>query len=52
MRKKISTYAKENDLCYKTVWRMVKRGELPYVKLPSGTILIEVEDEVNEKKRV
>ena len=41
MKKKISTYAKENDLTYHTVYNMVKRGDLPSVVLPSGTILIE-----------
>lgn len=41
MRKKISTFAKENDLSYHTVWHMVNRGELNSVRLPTGTILIE-----------
>lgn len=50
MKKKISTYAKDHDLSYKTVWRMVKRGDLPYEILPSGTILIL--DDINPKKGV
>lgn len=40
MKKKISTYAKEHDISYRTVWNMVKSNKLPYEKLPTGTILI------------
>ncbi|NCD01339.1 IS607 family transposase [bacterium] len=45
MKKKISTYAKERDLNYRTVWRMVKNNQLPHEVLPSGTILV-VDDEI------
>lgn len=40
MKKKISTYAKEHNLTYQTVYKMVKRGEIPSVTLPTNTILI------------
>ncbi len=40
MKKKISTYAKENDLSYLTVYRMVKDNKLKHTVLPTGTILI------------
>jgi predicted site-specific integrase-resolvase len=49
MKKKISTYAKEHDLSYKTVWRMVKANKLSYEKLPSGTILINEDDKKDNK---
>ena len=37
---KISTYAKENDLHYRTVWNHCRQGLLEYEQLPTGTILI------------
>lgn len=41
MRKvKISQYAKENNITYRTVWNMVKSGKLKSERLPSGTILV------------
>lgn len=40
MKKKISTYAKEHNISYRTVWNMVKSNKLAYEKLPTGTILI------------
>ncbi len=40
MGKKISTYAKENELTYMAVWRMVKKDLLPHEFLPSGSIRI------------
>lgn len=48
-KKKISTYAKEHDVSYHTIWRMVKRNQLKSVRLPTGTILIIEEDEKNKK---
>lgn len=45
MRKiKISTYAKENDLCYKTVYNHFIKGILKGERLLTGTILIHVEE--------
>lgn len=41
---KISTYAKENDLHYRTVWNHCKQGLLEYEQLPTGTILVIVRD--------
>ena len=37
---KLSTYAKELGVCYKTAWRMWKRGELNAYQLPSGTVIV------------
>lgn len=37
---KISEYAKENSVTYRTVWNWVKKGLVKYEQLPSGTILI------------
>lgn len=47
-KKKISTYAKENDLTYRTVWNMVTNNLLPYEKTPTGTILILDQDKIEE----
>lgn len=52
MKQKLSTYAKEHNISYKTVWRMVKRGQLPFETLPSGTLLILSEAMLPEKTRV
>lgn len=37
---KLSQFAKENSVTYKTAWRMWKRGELEATQLPSGTIVV------------
>lgn len=37
---KLSTYAKQLGVSYKTVWRRWKRGELDAYQLPSGTVII------------
>jgi len=37
---KLSQFAKENTISYKTAWRMWKRGELDAIQLPSGTVVI------------
>ncbi len=50
MRMKISQYAKLNGLTYKTIWNYVKNGKIPFVRTPSGTILIEVEESENMLK--
>lgn len=41
MAEKISTYAKRNGLCYRTVYNHFKQGLLKGVVLATGTILIE-----------
>lgn len=38
---KISTYAKNHGLCYRTVYNHFKQGLLKGIVLPTGTILIE-----------
>ncbi|MFA5759904.1 MAG: IS607 family transposase [Clostridia bacterium] len=53
MKKKISTYAKEHNISYRTVWNMVKSNKLAYEKLPTGTILIlDSENKSNSDIRV
>lgn len=48
---KLSTYAKQLGLTYRTAWDMFKRGEIPNAyKLPSGTIIIP--DDTPQKKDV
>ena len=37
---KLSQFARQNAISYKTAWRMWKRGELQAVQLPSGTIVV------------
>ncbi len=37
---KLSQFAKENSISYKTAWRMWKRGELEAIQLPTGTVVI------------
>ena len=39
---KLSDYANSLGISYKTAWRMWQRGELNAVKLPSGTIIVNV----------
>ena len=43
MRVKISQFAKENGLSYRTIWNYVKAGLLPFITTPTGTILIDKE---------
>lgn len=50
MKKKISTYAKENDLTYLTVYNMIQRKEIPFIRTPKGTYLI-IEEE-NKKEYI
>lgn len=45
---KLSTWAKNKGLNYKTAWNMFKRGELNAEQLPSGTIIVK---EINESPR-
>ena len=37
---KLSQFAKENSISYKTAWRMWKRGELEAIQLPTGTVVV------------
>jgi len=46
-RIKLSEYAKENSLTYQTAYKYYKSGQLKGVQLPSSTILVEVEENVN-----
>lgn len=50
MKKKISTYAKEHDLKYMSVWRMVKKGLIKHEILPTGTILI-LDESLQQNKK-
>ena len=49
MNKKLSTYAKENDISYKTAWRMAKAGKINTKILPTGTILVKESIELKDK---
>ena len=44
---KLSTYAKELGVSYKTVWRLWKQGHLDAYQLPTGTVI--VKDELENK---
>jgi predicted site-specific integrase-resolvase len=48
MFKKISEYAKNNNVQYRTVWNWVKAGKIPYKRLPSGTLLVDDSHQENE----
>jgi len=52
-RIKLSKWAKENGYTYTGAYQLLKRGDFPdnYVQLPSGTILIEVDSEVETDVR-
>jgi predicted site-specific integrase-resolvase len=41
---KLSDYAKKLGVSYKTAWRMWKRGEINATQLPTGTIIVTIED--------
>jgi predicted site-specific integrase-resolvase len=45
MRIKLSEWAKQNGVCYKTAWRWFHEGKLPCkaVQISTGTILVETE---------
>ena len=49
MDMKLSTYAKQLGVSYKTVWRKWKRGELDAYQLPSGTVIIRDTKNVSNK---
>lgn len=54
MKKKLSTYAKENDVTYRTAWNRFKEGKIPNASMDKdGHILIETEPtNVSKDKRV
>lgn len=41
---KLSDYAKKIGVSYHTAWRMWNRGELKGYQLPTGTVIVEVEE--------
>ncbi len=41
---KLSEYAKLTDISYQTAWRMWKRGQLNAYQLPTGTIVVKIEE--------
>ena len=48
---KLSVWAKEKGLCYRTAWNMFHRGEISNAEqLPSGTIMVSVEAKEKLKK--
>lgn len=55
MKKKIklSQWAKDNGLLYMTAWRMIKSGRfpLPIEQLETGTILVELPDEIKSERK-
>ena len=42
---KLSQFAKQSSISYKTAWRMWKRRELEATQLPSGTIVVKLAPE-------
>jgi predicted site-specific integrase-resolvase len=42
---KLSEYAKKTGISYQTAWRMWKRGQLNAYQLPTGTVVVKIEDE-------
>lgn len=41
---KLSDYAKKTGISYQTAWRMWKRGQLNAYQLPTGTVVVRIED--------
>jgi predicted site-specific integrase-resolvase len=41
---KLSNYAKSKGISYQTAWRMWKRGELKATQLPTGTVIVDVQE--------
>jgi len=50
---KLSTWAKEQKICYQTAWRWFKKGYLNAFQLPNGTIIVDekINNGFKEKKR-
>jgi len=47
---KLSQWAKQQGICYKTAWRMWKDGKLPVSasQLPTGTVILDVDTAVSQ----
>lgn len=45
---KLSDYAKSIGVSYKTAWRMWHRGELNAEQLPSGTVIVKLDNPINK----
>ncbi|MCC5603673.1 IS607 family transposase [Nostoc favosum] len=45
---KLSDYAKSLGVSYKTAWRMWQRGELNATQLPSGTVIVKLDQPTNK----
>jgi putative resolvase len=45
---KLSDYAKSIGVSYKTAWRMWQRGELNAEQLPSGTVIVKLNNSINK----
>lgn len=46
---KLSEYAKQNSICYKTAWLHFKEGKIPNARqLPSGTVVIDEETQTDK----
>jgi predicted site-specific integrase-resolvase len=45
---KLSQWAKQNSLTYRTAHKYFKAGKLPAIQLESGTILVDLPEEVNK----
>lgn len=54
MKIKLSEWARQNGLKYQTVWRMIKNGKFShnYIQLETGTILVDISEEVKKKNSV
>jgi predicted site-specific integrase-resolvase len=37
---KLSDYARELEISYKTIWRLCKEGKLDAYQLPMGTVIV------------
>jgi len=50
---KLSTWAKQQGITYKTAWKWVKNDTMPcpYEKLPTGTIIVHPENNVKEENK-
>ena len=49
---KLSDYAKRLGITYKTAWRLWKSGELDAFQLPTGTIIVNVNENEPLKKGI
>ena len=49
MKLKLSVWAKNHGVCYRTAWNYSKNGKLKTERLPSGTIVVVGEKRIEEK---